>query len=141
MECQGGLFFTLNKSSTAMNVSLHSISSLVLFPIILKAFCSCVMCFSFVQMILMSGLSRTALEDLSSDKLFEERIPHICNILKFAVLKKDHSLMATGGPCDPTDGMDPSVDQSSLITTMLRCVSSLVRFCHSFLPCIHCLEA
>lgn len=32
---------------------------------------SCVMCFSVVQMILMSGLSRTAWEDLASDKLFE----------------------------------------------------------------------
>ncbi|WZY78665.1 hypothetical protein YC2023_025049 [Brassica napus] len=28
--------------------------------------------------------------------------------------------MATGGPWDPTDGIDPSVDQSSLIKTMLR---------------------
>lgn len=80
--------FSLYKSSTAFIVSFHCLSSLVLFPILLKAFCSCVMCFSVVQMILMSGLSRTALEDLASDKLFEDRIPHICNILKFAVLKK-----------------------------------------------------
>ena len=45
--------------------------------------------------------------------------------------------MATGGPWDPTDGIDPSVDQSSLIKTMLRCVSSLVRF---LLPFVHCLS-
>lgn len=82
--------------------------------------------FTTVQMVLMSGLSRTALEDLSSDKLFEDRIPHICNIIKFAVLKKDHSFMAIGGSWDPTDGMDPSVDQSSLIQTMLRFVSSRI---------------
>ncbi|CAF1919926.1 BnaC02g34850D [Brassica napus] len=72
------------------------------------------------KMILMSGLSRTAWEDLGSDKLFEDRVPHICNILKFGVLEKDRSFMATGGPWDPTDGIDPSVDQSSLIKTMLR---------------------
>lgn len=91
-------------------------------------------------MILMSGLSRTALEDLSSDKLFEDRLPHICSILKFAVLKKDHSLMAIGGPWDPTDGMDPSVDQSSLIQTILRCTSSLVRFFSSFLAALFSLS-
>lgn len=97
---------------------------------------------SAVQMILMSGLSRTALEDLSSDKLFEDRIPHICNILKFAVLKKDHSFMATGGPWDPIDGMDPSIDQSSLIQTMLRCgfFTCMFFFCHSLPPSVHCLR-
>lgn len=89
--------------------------------------------FSTVQMVLMSGLSRTALEDLSSEKLFEDRIPHVCNILKFAVLKKDHSFMAIGGSWDPTDGTDPSVDQSSLIQTMLRFVSSLILW-SSLLP-------
>ncbi|KAH0939681.1 hypothetical protein HID58_007142, partial [Brassica napus] len=49
----------------------------------------------------------------------------------------NRSFMATGGPWDPTDGIDPSVDQSSLIKTMLRCVSSLVRF---LLPFVHCLS-
>ncbi|XP_058777326.1 protein SHORT ROOT IN SALT MEDIUM 1 isoform X1 [Vicia villosa] len=72
------------------------------------------------KVILMSGLSRGALEELSSDKTFDDRIPHICNFLRFAILKKDHSFMAVGGPWEPADGGDPSNDDSSLIRTALR---------------------
>jgi hypothetical protein len=68
----------------------------------------------------MNGLSRGALEELSSDKLLDDRIPHICNFLRFAILKKDHSFMAVGGPWEPADGGDPSNDDSSLIRTALR---------------------
>lgn len=81
---------------------------------------------SLVQMILMSGLSRNALEDLSSEKSHDDRIPHICNILRFAVLKKDRSFMAIGGPWDVADGGDPSVDDDSLVQTILRFVLILL---------------
>ncbi|XP_010666964.2 protein SHORT ROOT IN SALT MEDIUM 1 isoform X3 [Beta vulgaris subsp. vulgaris] len=72
------------------------------------------------KMILMSGLSRSATEDLSSEKTSDDRIPHICNLLRFAVLKKDRTLMAIGGPWDAVDGGDPSLDDSSLVRTVLR---------------------
>ena len=72
----------------------------------------------------MSGLSRSALEELSSDKIPDDRIPHICNILRFAVLKKDHSFMAIGGPWVSSDGSNPIDDKSSLIQTALRFVLS-----------------
>lgn len=71
-------------------------------------------------MILMSGLSQKAVEELSSEKSYDDRIPHICNILRFAILKKDHSFMAIGGQWDTVDGGDPSVDDSSLVKTVLR---------------------
>ncbi|CAK8536684.1 unnamed protein product [Lathyrus sativus] len=72
------------------------------------------------KVILMSGLNRGALEELSSDKIVDDRIPHICNFLRFAILKKDHSFMAVGGPWEPADGGDPSNDDNSLIRTALR---------------------
>ncbi|XP_019460840.1 PREDICTED: cell division cycle and apoptosis regulator protein 1 isoform X2 [Lupinus angustifolius] len=72
------------------------------------------------KIILMSGLSRTALEELSSDKVLDDRVPHICNFLRFAVLKKDHAFSAVGGPWEPADGGDPSIDDNSLIRTALR---------------------
>ncbi|MED6148926.1 hypothetical protein PIB30_057587 [Stylosanthes scabra] len=79
------------------------------------------------KIILMSGLSRGALEELSSDKISDDRIPHICNFLKFAVLKKDHSFMAVGGPWEPVDGGDPSVDDNSLIRTALRYAKDVIQ--------------
>lgn len=81
--------------------------------------------FSF-QIILMSGLSKNALEELSSERGSDDRISHICNILRFAVLKKDRSCMAIGGPWNPADGGDPSVDDSALIQTAVRCVLSVI---------------
>lgn len=77
-------------------------------------------------MILMSGLSKNALEELSSEKSYVDRIPHICNILRFAVLKKDQSLMPIGGPWNSADGGDPSVDDTSLIRTAIRFVLSII---------------
>ncbi|KAE8658870.1 ATP/GTP-binding family protein, putative isoform 2 [Hibiscus syriacus] len=78
------------------------------------------------KMILMSGLSRSALEELSSEKVPDDRIPHICNILRFAVLKKDHSFMAIGGPCVYADGSNPAGDEFSLIQTALRYAKEVV---------------
>lgn len=83
-------------------------------------------------MILMSGLSKNALEELSSEKSYGDRIPHICNILRFAVLRKDQSLMAIGGPWNSADGGDPSVDDTSLVRTALRFVLSVI-FCRGIL--------
>lgn len=68
----------------------------------------------------MSGVSRNALEELSSEKISDDRIPHISNMLRFAVLKRDHSFMAIGGPWKSADGGDPSVDDTSLIRTVQR---------------------
>ncbi|KAG5531791.1 hypothetical protein RHGRI_026421 [Rhododendron griersonianum] len=72
------------------------------------------------KMILMSGLSQNSLEELSSERSYDDRVPHFCNMLRFAVLKKDQYLMAIGGPWDAVDGGDPSVDDSSLVQTVLR---------------------
>ncbi|PQQ19523.1 cell division cycle and apoptosis regulator protein 1 [Prunus yedoensis var. nudiflora] len=68
----------------------------------------------------MSGLSKNALEELSSERGSDDRVSHICNILRFAVLKKDRSCMAIGGRWNPADGGDPSVDDSPLVQTALR---------------------
>ncbi|KAK7407389.1 hypothetical protein VNO78_09269 [Psophocarpus tetragonolobus] len=79
------------------------------------------------KIILMNGLSRFALEELSSDKIIDDRIPHICNFLRFAVLKKDHSFMAVGGPWEPVDGGDPSIDSNSLIKTAIRYAKDVIQ--------------
>jgi hypothetical protein len=76
----------------------------------------------------MSGLSKNALEELSSERSSDDRIPHICNILRFAILKKDRSFMTIGGPWNSTDGGDPSVDDSSLIQTAIRFVLFAVSY-------------
>lgn len=70
----------------------------------------------------MSGISKNALEELSSERSHDDHIPHICNIVRFAILKKDRSFLTIGGPWNPTDGGDPSVDDSSLIHTAIRFV-------------------
>lgn len=71
----------------------------------------------------MSGISSEALEDICSDKSTEGRIIHFNNVLKFAVLKKDHSFMAIGGPWNAAiDGGNPLIDSSCLIQTASRCV-------------------
>jgi hypothetical protein len=45
------------------------------------------------------------------------------NILKFSILKKDHSLFAIGGPWNAAvDGGDPLLDCSCLIQTVIRYV-------------------
>ena len=84
-------------------------------------------------MILKSGLSKNALEELSSEKCFDDRIPHICNILRFALLKKNQSFMAIGGQWNPADGVDPSVDDTSSIHTVHR-------FALTDVCCRGCLE-
>lgn len=71
----------------------------------------------------MSGLSENALEELSSERTYEERIPHFCNMLRFSLVRKNNSLTAIGGPWEAIDGGDPSTNDSSLIQTILRCVS------------------
>lgn len=71
----------------------------------------------------MSGVSSGALEGLCSEKTPVDRAIHMKNILKFAVLKKEQSFLAIGGPWSASiDGGDPSVDESSLIRTAIRCV-------------------
>ncbi|CAI0402173.1 unnamed protein product [Linum tenue] len=75
---------------------------------------------SSLQLILMSGVSKSAFEELSSAKFSDDRPAHICNVLRFALLKKDRAFMAIGGPWDPVDGGDPAVDDSPLIQTALR---------------------
>ncbi|KAK3000797.1 hypothetical protein RJ639_021728 [Escallonia herrerae] len=72
------------------------------------------------KMILMSGLSQNSLDELSSDRSYDDRIPHFCNMLRFAILKKDNHFLAIGGPWDAVDGGDPSVDESSLVQTVVR---------------------
>ncbi|XP_026436070.1 protein SHORT ROOT IN SALT MEDIUM 1-like isoform X2 [Papaver somniferum] len=71
------------------------------------------------KVILMSGISKDALEELSSNKNYEDRIPHINNILRFSFLRKDRAFMAIGGPQGIVDGGDSSVDDSSLIKTAI----------------------
>ena len=71
----------------------------------------------------MSGLSQNALEELSSAISNVDRIPHFCNTLRFAVLRKNNLLMAIGGCWDPADGGDPSLDDTSLVRTVIRSVS------------------
>uniref|UniRef100_A0A7N0UJN5 EF-hand domain-containing protein n=1 Tax=Kalanchoe fedtschenkoi TaxID=63787 RepID=A0A7N0UJN5_KALFE len=71
-----------------------------------------------IQVLLMSGLSRSALEDLVSES--DDRLVHICNILRFCMLRKDRALSAIGGPWDTVDGGDPSTDDTSLVQTALR---------------------
>ncbi|KAI3983150.1 hypothetical protein MKX01_030872 [Papaver californicum] len=71
------------------------------------------------KVILMSGISKDALEDLSSNKNYDDRIPHINNILRFSFLRKDRAFMAIGGPQGVVDGGDSSVDDSSLIKTAI----------------------
>ena len=68
----------------------------------------------------MSGISKNSLEELSSERISDDRAPHIYNILRFAVLRKDHSLRAIGGPWNSVDGGDPSSDETSLIQTARR---------------------
>ncbi|KAF7144865.1 hypothetical protein RHSIM_Rhsim04G0150600 [Rhododendron simsii] len=78
--------------------------------------------FVVLMMILMSGLGQNSLEELSSERNYDDCVPHLCNMLRFAVLKKDQYLMAIGGPWDTVDSGDPSsVDDSSLVQTVLRC--------------------
>ncbi|KAG0501713.1 hypothetical protein HPP92_001785 [Vanilla planifolia] len=80
------------------------------------------------KVILMSGISSDALKELCSDKSSDERLIHFNNILRFAVLKKDHSFMAIGGRWKETlDGGNPSFDASSLIQTARRCVKDIVQ--------------
>ncbi|PKA47389.1 hypothetical protein AXF42_Ash021758 [Apostasia shenzhenica] len=69
----------------------------------------------------MSGVSSDALDELCSDKSSSERLIHFNNILRFAILKKEHSFMAIGGKWKGAiDGGDPSADESTLIHTAKR---------------------
>ncbi|KAK1438095.1 hypothetical protein QVD17_03898 [Tagetes erecta] len=77
------------------------------------------------KMLLMSGLSHNAWEELSSERSYEDRIPHLCNMLRFAYLKDGNSSMAIGGSWDTVDGSDPSIDKSVLVQTVLRYAKEL----------------
>lgn len=74
----------------------------------------------------MSGISVEALEELYAEQNSEDRISHMNNLLKFAILRKDHSFTAIGGPWNATlDGGDPSTDNTSLVQTAKRYVGLL----------------
>uniref|UniRef100_A0A453SDM1 DBC1/CARP1 catalytically inactive NUDIX hydrolase domain-containing protein n=3 Tax=Aegilops tauschii subsp. strangulata TaxID=200361 RepID=A0A453SDM1_AEGTS len=77
----------------------------------------------------MSGMSNGAFADITSMRSTEERVVHLNNILKFAVFKKDRSLLAIGGPWNAAlDGGDPLADCSCLIRTAIsRYVKELVQ--------------
>lgn len=81
-----------------------------------------------VKVLLMSGMSNGAFTDICSLRSAEERIAHWNNVLKFAVFKKDHALIAIGGPWSATiDGGDPLIDCSCLMRTAIRCTKELVQ--------------
>ncbi|XP_047090309.1 protein SHORT ROOT IN SALT MEDIUM 1-like [Lolium rigidum] len=81
-----------------------------------------------VKVLLMSGMSNGAFADICSLRSAEDRIAHWNNVLKFAVFKKDHALVAIGGPWNAAmDGGDPSTDCSCLIQTAIRCTKELVQ--------------
>ncbi|KAI3516880.1 hypothetical protein L1887_16006 [Cichorium endivia] len=79
------------------------------------------------KILLMSGVSQNALEELSSERdyKYEDRIPHFCNMIRFACLKNGNTLKAIGGLWDTIDGIDPSIDKSTLIQTALRHAKNL----------------
>ncbi|XBI11377.1 hypothetical protein VPH35_138454 [Triticum aestivum] len=80
------------------------------------------------KVLLMSGMSNGAFADITSMRSTEERVVHLNNILKFAVFKKDRSLLAIGGPWNAAlDGGDPLADCSCLIRTAIRYVKELVQ--------------
>ncbi|XP_073010931.1 protein SHORT ROOT IN SALT MEDIUM 1 isoform X1 [Typha latifolia] len=80
------------------------------------------------KVILLSGASIDALDGLCSEKSTSERIMHFNNILKFAVLRKDRSFMAIGGPWNVAiDGGDPLANDSCLIQTAVRHVKDLTQ--------------
>ncbi|KAI3799951.1 hypothetical protein L1987_35257 [Smallanthus sonchifolius] len=78
-------------------------------------------CCSFT-VILMSGLSQNSLEELSSDRDYDDRIPNFCNMLRFACLKNGNSVIAIVGLWEPFDGNDPSVEKSTLFQMAIRFV-------------------
>uniref|UniRef100_A0ACD5X352 Uncharacterized protein n=1 Tax=Avena sativa TaxID=4498 RepID=A0ACD5X352_AVESA len=81
-----------------------------------------------VKVLLMSGMSNGAFADICSLRSAEDRIAHWNNVLKFAVFKKDHALVAIGGPWNAAmDGGDPSTDCSCLIQTAIRYTKELVQ--------------
>ncbi|KAL8201392.1 hypothetical protein R6Q57_012731 [Mikania cordata] len=77
------------------------------------------------KFLLMSGLSHNSWEELSSERKYQDRIPRLCNMLRFAFIKNGNSFMAIGGSWDPVDGSDPLVDKSSLIQTATRYAKEL----------------
>ncbi|XP_068641295.1 protein SHORT ROOT IN SALT MEDIUM 1-like [Aristolochia californica] len=80
------------------------------------------------KVLLMSGISSTSLDELCAGKSSDDRIAHVNSILRFALLRKDRSFLAVGGPWNATiDGGDPLVDDSSLIRTALRCAKEAIQ--------------
>lgn len=68
----------------------------------------------------MSGISVEALQELCFGKDTDEKPVHVNNILKFAVMKKDRSFSAIGGPSHVSLDGDLQVDDFSLIQTAIR---------------------
>ena len=75
----------------------------------------------------MSGMSNGAFADITSLRSGEDRIAHWNNVLKFALFKKDHALVAIGGPWNAAmDGGDPLTDCSCLIQTAIRYIIGMM---------------
>eukprot|EP00252_Welwitschia_mirabilis_P001369 TRINITY_DN1124_c0_g1_i1.p1 TRINITY_DN1124_c0_g1~~TRINITY_DN1124_c0_g1_i1.p1 ORF type:complete len:793 (-),score=309.16 TRINITY_DN1124_c0_g1_i1:335-2713(-) len=75
-----------------------------------------------LQVILMSGISESAMAELLSEKRHEGKVLNFHNALKFAVIRKDHTFLLAGGFWDEAlDGGDPASDDSALIHTAIRC--------------------
>ncbi|BBN17937.1 hypothetical protein MPTK1_7g18160 [Marchantia polymorpha subsp. ruderalis] len=75
------------------------------------------------KVMLMSGSSEAALNELLVDDSPDEKPAHLHNLLKFVALRKDRSaIMAAGGVWDKElDGGDPAIDEEALIRTAIRC--------------------
>ncbi|KAL2613073.1 hypothetical protein R1flu_024765 [Riccia fluitans] len=75
------------------------------------------------KVMLMTGASEGALNELLSDECSDDKPIHLHNLLKFVALRKDRSaIMAAGGVWDKElDGGDPAVDEEVLIRTAVRC--------------------
>ncbi|KAH9295923.1 hypothetical protein KI387_039511, partial [Taxus chinensis] len=72
------------------------------------------------KVILMSGIIENALAELISERIPEDKALHVHNVMRFAILCKDHTFFATGGSWDSVvDGGDPATDESALIQTAI----------------------
>ncbi|KAH9291489.1 hypothetical protein KI387_043319, partial [Taxus chinensis] len=72
------------------------------------------------KVILMSGISENAMAELISERIPEDKALHVHNVLRFAILRKDHTFFAAGGSWDSVvDGGDPATDESALIRTAI----------------------
>lgn len=81
------------------------------------------------KVILMSGISADALSQLVSERSSGDKVTHINNILKFAILREGRAFSAIGGQWSAEmDGGDPSSNGDlSLVQTAIRCTKEVVQ--------------